>query len=112
MFKLYNIFINIASDYTYFYFTYIILGEFIMMKIKLSEIAPSDKVIVYKNNINSDSKRYLESLGIRSGNEIVCLYYAMFDDPIAFLVDNSIIAIRKSDCDNIIVLKDDGDGSF
>ncbi len=83
-----------------------------MMKIKLSEIAPSDKVIVYKNNINSDSKRYLESLGIRSGNEIVCLYYAMFGDPIAFLVDNSIIAIRKSDCDNIIVLKDDGDGTF
>lgn len=82
------------------------------MKIKLSEVVPFDKVVVYKNNINNDSKRYLESLGIRSGNCIVCLYYAMFGDPIAFLVDNSIVAIRKSDCDNIIVLKDDDYGAF
>ena len=83
-----------------------------MMKIKLSEITPLEKVVIYKNNIDSENKRYLESLGIRDGNEIICLYYAMFGDPIAFLVNNSIIAIRKSDCDNIIVLKDDGDGTF
>lgn len=83
-----------------------------MMKIKLSEITPLEKVVIYKNNIDSENKRYLESLGIRDGNEIICLYYAMFGDPIAFLVNNSIIAIRKSDCDNIIVLKEEKDGTF
>ena len=83
-----------------------------MMKIKLSEITPLEKVVIYKNNIDSENKRYLESLGIRDGNEIICLYYAMFGDPIAFLVNNSIIAIRKSDCDNIIVLKEEKDGPF
>ena len=83
-----------------------------MMKIKLSEITPLEKVVIYKNNIDSENKRYLESLGIRDGNEIICLYYAMFGDPIAFLVNNSIIAIRKSDCDNIIVLKEKKDGTF
>lgn len=83
-----------------------------MIKIKLSEITPLEKVVIYKNNIDSENKRYLESLGIRDGNEIICLYYAMFGDPIAFLVNNSIIAIRKSDCDNIIVLKEEKDGTF
>lgn len=83
-----------------------------MMKIKLSEITPLEKVVIYKNNIDSENKRYLESLGIRDGNEIICLYYAMFGDPIAFLVNNSIIAIRKSDCNNIIVLKEEKDGTF
>lgn len=83
-----------------------------MMKIKLSEITPLEKVVIYKNNIDSENKRYLESLGIRDGNDIICLYYAMFGDPIAFLVNNSIIAIRKSDCDNIIVLKEEKDGTF
>ena len=83
-----------------------------MMKIKLSEITPLEKVVIYKNNIDSENKRYLESLGIRDGNEIICLYYAMFGDPIAFLVNNSIIAIRKNDCDNIIVLKEEKDGTF
>lgn len=83
-----------------------------MIKIKLSEITPLEKVVIYKNNIESENKRYLESLGIRDGNEIICLYYAMFGDPIAFLVNNSIIAIRKSDCDNIIVLKEEKDGTF
>ena len=83
-----------------------------MIKIKLSEITPLEKVVIYKNNIDSENKRYLESLGIRDGNDIICLYYAMFGDPIAFLVNNSIIAIRKSDCDNIIVLKEEKDGTF
>lgn len=83
-----------------------------MMKIKLSEITPLEKVVIYKNNIDSENKRYLESLGIRDGNDIICLYYAMFGDPIAFLVNNSIIAIRKSDCNNIIVLKEEKDGTF
>lgn len=83
-----------------------------MIKIKLSEITPLEKVVIYKNNIDSENKKYLESLGIRDGNEIICLYYAMFGDPIAFLVNNSIIAIRKSDCNNIIVLKEEKDGTF
>ena len=45
-----------------------------MIKIKLSEITPLEKVVIYKNNIDSENKRYLESLGIRDGNEIICLY--------------------------------------
>lgn len=84
-------------------------------EIKLGEL-PLGKTAVVKA-IKSDSllmKRII-NLGVAKGVEITPLFRAPFGDPTAYSVKGCVVALRKSDCEDIIVMiseAEDNNGAF
>lgn len=74
----------------------------IMIK-KLNELPINQIGIVYDINTNNYLKRRLLNLGIIPGSSIKPLYKAILKDPTAFLIKNSVIALREDDAKNILV---------
>lgn len=72
--------------------------------IKLSQLKLNNKGIIEKVNCQEGIKRRLLDLGLVKGTNIVPVLVSPSKDPRAFLVRQSIIAIRKEDADNIDVL--------
>lgn len=72
--------------------------------IKLSQLMLNNKGIIEKVNCQEGIKRRLLDLGLVKGTNIVPVLVSPSKDPRAFLVRQSIIAIRKEDADNIDVL--------
>ena len=69
----------------------------------LSDMKPGDRCIIENINIDNSIKRRLLDLGIVKGTLVECLYESMFKSPVAYLVRDTVIAIRKKDSCNIQV---------
>ena len=54
-------------------------------------------------NCNSNIKRRLLDLGILKGSNITPIFRSPFNDPTAYLVIRTVIALRKDDAEKIIV---------
>lgn len=76
-----------------------------MREMGLDRLAPYGYARVIRI-CDSDGKKRLESLGVTEGVVICRLFSAPGGDPTAYSVRGSVIAIRASDAENIIV----GDG--
>ena len=74
-------------------------------KIKLCELPLNQSAVVcaVANPETSLTQRII-SLGISEGSRITALFQSPFNDPIAYLVKGCVIALRKSDSENILVL--------
>lgn len=48
-------------------------------------------------------KNRMYDMGILNGSLITPLYKSPFGDPTAYLIKNTVIALREKDCDNIFV---------
>lgn len=78
-----------------------------MKKIRLTQINPGERVTIDSNNIKENNKHHLENLGFIKGNKITYLYPSIGKDPKAYLIKNTIIAIRNEDAKNIIVIREE-----
>ena len=74
----------------------------IMIK-RLNELPINNIGIINDINTNDSFKRRLLNLGIVNGSYIKPLYKAILKDPTAYLVKNSVIALREEDAKNIMV---------
>ncbi|MDK0584573.1 MAG: FeoA family protein [Clostridium perfringens] len=72
------------------------------MKLHEAKILSTVKVIDIK--AQGELRRRFFDLGIIEGTDIKVLYGGPFDDPKAYLIRGTVIAIRKEECEEIEVI--------
>ena len=72
-----------------------------MSEKRLSEIKENEYAVITKINCKDALKTRLFDLGFIEGTKIKCVNIAFGKSPLAFDVRGTIIALRKSDCENI-----------
>ncbi len=73
------------------------------MNVKLNELFLYDTGIIESIECCEKLKSRLFDLGIVLGTPITPIFRSIFNDPTAYLVRSSIIAIRKNDSDKIFI---------
>lgn len=73
------------------------------MKYRLSELPFHTEAVVTKLNGESALTRRLQSMGLTEGASIAAIMKSPFGDPTAYLVGDTLIALRKTDCAGIWV---------
>ena len=71
--------------------------------IPLSSLSIGQKSKIAIFNINSPIKARLLDLGFINGSDICCVLKNPSGDPTAYLIRQTLIALRKEDADNIFV---------
>ena len=71
--------------------------------IRLCDLAPNSKAVIHSFAAENASVKRVKDLGIAQGEEIVCLFRSPFSDPTAYRVNGVTVALRKSDCEIILV---------
>ncbi len=74
-------------------------------KIGLNHLCDGQSAIIYCAYNEPEMKRRLFDLGFVPGTEVKCVQTAPFGDPKAFLVKNTVIALRCEDSSKICVIK-------
>lgn len=77
------------------------------MEIKLNELNLNMAGIVKQINCSDNIKTRLLDLGIINGTKVIPIFRSMLGDPTAYMIRGSILAIRKNDANEIIVLPED-----
>ena len=75
---------------------------------KLSDTKIDKPYIVTNVSVDSDLLRRILDIGIIKGTEIKRMFDSPFGDPTAYLIKNSVIALRKIDSDKINVTEKSG----
>jgi Fe2+ transport system protein FeoA len=73
--------------------------------IKLSNLKLNEKALIKSIKINDPLKRRLFELGMMEGEEITCKCINPFGSLKAYLIKQSLFAIRKEDADKVLVHK-------
>ena len=63
----------------------------------------NETVIIDSLNCSGKLHRRFLDLGIIPGTQITPVFSSIFNDPIAYLIRNSVIAIRNEDAKKIVV---------
>lgn len=71
----------------------------------LNNLSLGEEAIILKNNVKKKNKKHLKNLGLSENTKIKCLYKSPLNDPIAYQIKNVIIAIRKEDSRNILIMR-------
>lgn len=71
--------------------------------LRLSEISEDEKCIVKSIDANDDIRRRLQDMGLIPGTQIQCVFKSPYGDPTAYLIRGALVALRKTDADNIFV---------
>ena len=71
---------------------------------KLSELGLDESAVILRLENSGVLRRRLASLGMVPGADVKALFKSICGDPTAYLVQSSVIAIRKKDADSIIVI--------
>lgn len=71
----------------------------------LNEAEIKSKVKVIDIKAEGELRRRFLDLGIIEGTDIEVLYRSPFGNPTAYLIRGAVIAIRKEDCEGIVVSK-------
>ena len=74
-----------------------------ILKITLDKLPLNKAGKIIKINVNNNLKRRLLDLGLIDDTKIKCLYKSPFNDPTAYLIRGSVIALRKSDAKDILI---------
>lgn len=69
----------------------------------LPEMKLGQKAIIKKLQANENIKRRLLDIGLIEGTCVECVLKSPFNDPIAYLIRGTLIAIRKEDSKDIVV---------
>lgn len=72
-------------------------------KCSLSSIALQNSAKICEVECSESLKNRLYDLGILENTIITPIFASPFGDPTAYLIKNAIIALRRKDCENIIV---------
>jgi ferrous iron transport protein A len=68
-----------------------------------SELKYGEKVTISEIDLTHPSSRRILEVGFTPGEEIELMNSSIFNDPLAFAVRGTLIAIRKHEADCIIV---------
>lgn len=71
----------------------------------LNNLSLGESAVILENNVKGRNKLHLINLGLSSKNRIKCLYKSPLNDPVAYQIKNVIIAIRKDDSKNILIMR-------
>lgn len=70
---------------------------------KLSQLKENDSAVILRVDCGSTMRSRLTALGLFPGAAVKSLFRSISGDPTAYLVQNSLIALRKNDAENIII---------
>ena len=73
--------------------------------ISLSDVLINEEVYVYKIECDNSMKRRLLDIGLSNGCKVVPVYKSICGGIRAYLIRNSLVAIRDSDCEKILVIR-------
>ena len=71
----------------------------------LSELRPGQQATVQAILSRHEIKRRLEDLGLTAGCKVTCVFSAYSKDPIAYRVRGTLLALRKKDARNILIVE-------
>ncbi len=69
-----------------------------LFNLKKGQCCLIDKILIY-----GDTRRRLLDLGLISGTKVKCVEISPFGDPKAFLIRGAVIALRKKECEQILI---------
>ncbi len=69
----------------------------------LFELEKGQKCLIDKVNADSNINRRLLDIGLIKNTVVECVEVSPLGDPKAFLIRDAVIALRKSDCKDILV---------
>ncbi len=74
----------------------------------LNDIEPGQTAKVRELLSTGSIRRRLLDIGLIENTEVECLGRSPSGDPSAFLIRGAVIAIRREDCRNILIVKERG----
>ena len=74
----------------------------------LNDIEPGQTAKVRELRSTGSIRRRLLDIGLIENTEVECLGRSPAGDPSAFLIRGAVIAIRREDCRNILIVKERG----
>lgn len=74
----------------------------------LNDIEPGQTAKVRELLSTGSIRRRLLDIGLIENTEVECLGRSPTGDPSAFLIRGAVIAIRREDCRNILIVKERG----
>lgn len=72
---------------------------------KLSEIPVGKRALIAEVDCKENLRNRMYDFGIMNGSVISPIFKSPFGDPVAYLVNNAVIALRNKDSHNIYVTK-------
>lgn len=73
----------------------------------LNNLNLEETAYIIENNIKKENKQLLTNLGLTKNTKVKCLYKSPFGDPTAYQIKNVILAIRKEDANQIMILRNE-----
>lgn len=73
--------------------------------VNLNDIKENEECIIKSINLAGGIKRRMLDIGLIPGIKVKCLFISPFGDPKAYSIINTVVAIRKSEAEKIIVEK-------
>ncbi len=70
---------------------------------KLSELPLKKTAVVVRHTIDSALNRRMLNLGVTEGAAVTPLFTSPFGDPTAYSVKGCVIALRRADCESVLV---------
>ncbi len=74
-----------------------------MNKTKLCDLCPGETATITRLNTSGDMRRRLIDLGFADKSTVSCVLKAPLGDPKAFMIKNTVIALRHEDSKNICI---------
>ncbi|RLI12764.1 hypothetical protein DRO35_02230 [Candidatus Bathyarchaeota archaeon] len=79
------------------------------MEKRLSELEPGEKGVISRVMGDRITRRRLLDMGLTRGTEILVVRKAPLGDPIEFLLKGYNLSLRKSECESIYILLEEGE---
>lgn len=73
---------------------------------RLSQLHEGETATVDHLNLSGPIRRRLHDLGLIEGTKVRCLYKSAWQDPIAYSIRSTVIALRSADTHSIFVRTD------
>lgn len=73
------------------------------MKKTLADLLPGERGAVLKLNLTGRLRRRLMDIGLIEGTEVECVGISPLGDPSAYLIRETVVAIRHSDGQGVLI---------
>ena len=73
------------------------------MRKTLADLLPGERAAVLKLNLTGRLRRRLMDIGLIEGTEVECVGISPLGDPSAYLIRETVVAIRHSDGQGVLI---------
>ncbi len=80
-------------------------------ELTLDALPQGGSAIVTRLLTHGSMRRRLLDIGLTAGTRVECVGRSPSGDPSAYLIRGAVIAIRSDDCRDVIIEKEESDGS-